>query len=108
MSVQYKPIGKRITSKRKQLELTQAELAEKANLTPKYISKIDSTASRSLSIKSVLQLCEALDVSPSYLLLGTDDDDPSAIYIDVAQRLRLCDARQLRQVSNFIDAVITN
>lgn len=108
MSIQYGLIGKRIASRRMQLQMTQAELAEKANLTPKYISKIESTASRSLSIKSVLQLSKALDVSPGFLLLGTDDDDPSAAYVDVAQMLKLCDERQLRQVSKFIEAVITD
>jgi len=105
MSIKYALIGERISAKRKQLKLTQAELAEKADLTPKYISKIESSKNRSLSIKSVLQICGALDVSPNYLLLGIKDDDENAGYIDVTQKLKLCDAKQLRQVSKFIDAV---
>ena len=107
MNIKYSLIGERISTKRKQLKMTQAELAEKADLTPKYISKIESPKNRSLSIKSVLQLCSALDVSPSFLLLGTKDDDDTAGYVDVAQKLKLCDAKQLRQISKFIDAIIT-
>ena len=105
MNIKYAQIGERIAAKRKQLKLTQAELAERADLTPKYISKIESQKNRSLSIKSVLQLCGALDVSPNYLLLGIKDDDEISGYVDVTQKLKLCDVKQLRQVSKFIDAV---
>ena len=106
MNVKYALIGERIAAKRKQLKLTQAELAEKADLTPKYISKIESSKNISLSIKSVLQLCGALDVPPSYLLLGVNEDDPKAGYANVAQKLKLCDEKQLRYVSKFIDAIM--
>ena len=108
MNVKYSLVGERIAAKRKQLSLTQAELAERADLTSKYISKIESSKNRSLSIKSVLQLCRALSVSPSFLLLGVNDDDESSCYVDVAQKLKLCDEKQLRQVSKFIDAIITD
>jgi len=105
MSVNYSLVGERIAAKRKQLKMTQAELAERASLSSKYISKIESSTSRALSIASVLLLCEALSVSPSFLLLGTDDDDPCAAYVNVAQKLKLCNDEQLRYVSRFIDAV---
>ena len=71
----------------------------------KYISKIESSTNRALSIASVLQLCDALSVSPSFLLLGTNDNNPNAGYDDVAQKLKLCDTEQLRYVSKFIDAI---
>jgi len=105
MSVNYSLIGERIAARRKQLKLSQADLAERANLSSKYISKIESSINRALSIKSVLQICEALDVSPSFLLLGVDDDIEGAAYVTVAQKLKLCDEQQLRYVSRFIDAV---
>ena len=107
MNVKYSLIGERIAARRKQLKFTQAELAERADLASKYISKIESSKNRSLSIKSVLQLCNALSVSPSFLLLGANDED-GACYLDVTQKLKLCDEKQLRQVSKFIDAVLTD
>jgi len=105
MSVNYSLVGERIAARRKQLKLSQAELAERAELSSKYISKIESSTNRALSIKSVLQICKALDVSPSFLLLGVDDDVEGAAYANVAQKLKLCDEQQLRYVSRFIDAV---
>jgi transcriptional regulator with XRE-family HTH domain len=107
MSVHYSLIGQRIAAKRKLMELTQAELAERASLSTKYISKIESSTNRALTIKSVLQICKALDVSPTYLLLGTEDDNPDAGYTNVCQLMKLCDARQLRQVMQFINAILT-
>ena len=106
MSVNYSLVGERVAAKRKQLNLTQSELAERASLSPKYISKIESSINRALSITSVLQLCNALSVSPSFLLLGTDDDDPNAAYVNVTQKLKLCNDDQLWYVGRFIDAIV--
>ena len=106
MEIKFALIGERIAARRKQLKITQAELAEKAGLTAKYVSKVESSKNNSLSIKSVMQLCGALDVSPSFLLLGTYDNDPSASYDNVAQKLKLCGEEQLRYVSKFIDAIV--
>lgn len=105
MSVNYSMVGERIAAKRKQLKLTQSELAEKSSLSSKYISKIESSTNRALSISSVLMICEALGVSPSFLLLGVDDDVEDACYVNVAQKLKLCNAEQLMYVSRFIDAI---
>jgi len=108
MDVNYSLVGERIAARRKQLKLTQAELAEKASLTSKYISKIESSTNRALSISSVLQLCGALSVSPSFLLLGINDSDPSTEYENTAQKLKLCNPEQLRYVSKFIDAITSD
>jgi transcriptional regulator with XRE-family HTH domain len=108
MGVNYSLVGERIATRRKQLKLTQAELAEKASLTSKYISKIESSTNRALSIASVLQICEALSVSPSFLLLGTNDNNPNPGYDDAVQKLKLCDTEQLRYVSKFIDAITSD
>jgi len=105
MSVNYSMVGERIAARRKQLKLTQAELAERASLSSKYISKIESSTNRALSISSVLQVCEALEVTPTFLLLGVDDAIEGATYVNVAQKLKLCNDEQLRYVSRFIDAI---
>lgn len=105
MSVNYSLVGERIAARRRQLKLTQAELAERASLSSKYISKIESSTNRALSISSVLKVCEALGVSPSFLLIGVDDEIENACYSNVAQKLKLCNAEQLKYVSRFIDAI---
>lgn len=107
MIIKYTLIGKRVAAKRTQLKMTQAELAEKIGLTTKYISTIETSKNSIPSIKTVLKLCKALEISPNFLLLGIKDDDEYNEYTEVAQKLKLCNSQQLRQVSKFIDAVIS-
>lgn len=61
-----KTIGEKIRDRRIDLGLTQDELAEKAELTRRTVSKYetDTVAPRALSLR---QLCKALGVSEAYL-----------------------------------------
>lgn len=62
-------MGKRISMRRKQLSLTQEELAEKAGLTSQTISTAE-TGSKALRPANIVKLCGALEISADYLLFG--------------------------------------
>lgn len=62
-------MGKRISMRRKQLSLTQEELAEKAGLTSQTISTA-KTGSKALRPANIVKLCGALEISADYLLFG--------------------------------------
>ena len=62
-------VGERIRRRRKELGLTQAELAERVNRVPKYCADIER-GSCGMSIDTLLLFCRALRLSPSTLLLG--------------------------------------
>lgn len=64
-----KEMGKRISMRRKQLGLTQEELAEKAGLTSQTISTAE-TGSKALRPANIVKLCSALEISADYLLFG--------------------------------------
>lgn len=64
-----KQIGKNIQSRRKELKMTQAELAEKAQLSNIHISHIE-TGSVNMSLDTLLAICHVLKVTPNDLLLG--------------------------------------
>jgi len=57
-------IGKKIKKLRKSLELTQEELAERANLTKGFISQVENNLT-SLSIESLLLILKAMDITPA-------------------------------------------
>ena len=64
-------IGKFISSKRKVKNLTQAELAEKLNITDRAVSKWE--CGRSLPDSAImLELCELLEISVNELLTGEE------------------------------------
>ncbi|MCM1192566.1 MAG: helix-turn-helix domain-containing protein [Acetatifactor muris] len=62
-------IGNRILSRRKQLRMTQDELAEKAGITPQTVSTAE-LGKKALRPENIIRICSALEVSTDYLLLG--------------------------------------
>ena len=62
-------MGARISARRKQLKLTQEELAERAELTCQTISTAE-TGKKALRPENIIRLCAALDISTEYLLRG--------------------------------------
>ena len=70
-----KRIGLRIAFYRKQRGLTQKMLAEKANLSTSYLSKIESSGTdMTFSLLSLFHLADALDLEPHRLLMPIDED----------------------------------
>ena len=57
----YKALGKKIRSERLKIELTQAQLAEKVNLTPAYIGQIER-GERKFSLEALVNIANILKV----------------------------------------------
>lgn len=106
MNLDYSLIGKRVASRRKQLKITQSELAEKTKLTPKYISNIETSHSIP-SVESVMHLCKALDITPNYLLFGISDEKEASKSDEINRLLGACDGKQLDKILEYIE-FITN
>lgn len=64
-----KQIGYRILSRRKQLRMTQEELAEKAGITPQTVSSAE-LGKKALRPENIIRISSALGISTDYLLLG--------------------------------------
>ncbi len=62
-------MGKRIYDRRKQLRMTQEELAEKAGITPQTVSTAE-LGKKALRPENIIRICSALDISSDYLLMG--------------------------------------
>lgn len=73
MIIDYKEIGKRMAMRRKELGLKQYQLCEMIDVNYKYVSNLE-TGRSAPSLEVIMKLCEALNVTPDYLLLGTDLD----------------------------------
>lgn len=57
----------RIRSKRKEKHITQSALAEMADISLSFLGHIER-GSRKASLETIIALCNALHVSPTYLL----------------------------------------
>lgn len=100
MALDYAQIGKRIAKRRKELKLTQAQVAERANIGNKYMSSIE----RAYSIPStevVMRLAAALDTTPDEFLVGTARHEDGG-WKNTAELLRNMDEKQLRLAQSFL------
>lgn len=64
-----KAIGMNIKKHRKSKGLTQAQLAEKIDISTIHMSHME-TGSVSMSLECLMKICDYLDVTPDEILLG--------------------------------------
>ena len=77
-------VGERIQNLRKQKNLTQAELAEKADLSTNYLGTIERGQGKP-TLSSIFSIADALKVNPSFLLAVVDR---KASQEEIARRIR--------------------
>ena len=99
----HKIVGARIRQRRKELNLTQSELAEKVDRVPKYCADIER-GSCGMSIDTLIAFCQALRMSPSTLLLGqaVPSFDDSDVTSQIVMGLAECTSEQRESVLQTI------
>ncbi len=79
-----KEIGKRIQNRRKQLGFTQEHLADEMNVSVQMVSNLER-GNKSIRIDNLIRLCQILDVSTDYILMGKENpSDISALAQQIA------------------------
>ena len=71
MSIDYKEIGRRIAKRRKELGFKQYEVCEMVDVNYKYLSNLE-TGRSAPSLELIMSLCDALQATPDYFLMGTE------------------------------------
>ncbi len=71
MDIDYKKVGARIAKRRKELGLKQYKVCEMVDVNYKYLSNLE-TGRSSPSLELIMSLCEVLQTSPDYFLVGTE------------------------------------
>lgn len=69
MDTLLQEMGLRIMLRRKELALSQEDVAEMTGLTTQTISTAERGV-KALRPENIVKLCSALEISPNYLLLG--------------------------------------
>lgn len=67
-------IGERVKQKRRELGMTQEELADKCAISTSYVGHIER-GSGTMSVNTLLLIANALNVSTDYLLFDSSCDD---------------------------------
>lgn len=87
MGVEY-----RIRKRRKELGLSQNQLAEKLGVHRSYICKIETLNSENMKLPTLIKIADALKVTPQYLMGMDGDDDETHGYIHTKYGYLLDDA----------------
>lgn len=103
MTLDYSLIGVRIKKRRKSLNLTQEQIAERVDISNQHMSNIERAKSIP-STETIMKLAAALDTTPDEFLVGSGKW-PGEEWKAVADKLRALDSRQLELVSDFVDWV---
>lgn len=95
-------MGQRLLARRKQLRLTQEEVAEQADLTTQTISTAE-TGRKALRPENMVKLCCALEISADYLLFGEVSSGDHSI---LSSRVSQLSPEQYRHLEDIIDSYI--
>ena len=99
MDIDYKNIGMRIGLRRRELRITQKEIAKAIGVTDKYISNIE-TGKRNVNLEMLTKFCDILRVTPDYFLLGNIKKDIEQNIVDC---LKLCSKEDKQLIYTIIE-----
>lgn len=92
-------MGQRISRRRNELKMTQAQLAEKMDVSVQMISNLES-GKKAIRPENLAKLCYALAVSADYVLTGKELSYP---YEELITKIMVLPQERLRLVSEIID-----
>lgn len=101
MGLDYRQLGQRIAARRKALGLRQAQVCERCDINNNYLPNIERGKSIP-SLEVLMRVCEALEVTPDYLLLGTRRKEDWEQVQLVAERLQGMSREQLELADSFL------
>ncbi|MHB8124866.1 MAG: helix-turn-helix domain-containing protein [Desulfitobacteriaceae bacterium] len=105
MKIDYGKLGKRIAKRRKVLNLTQDDVAAATGLSNNHISNIENNHSIP-SIETLIKICETLDATPDYFLLGSLRKASEDLVSEINEKMKLCNKQKLKLIDHFITWVI--
>lgn len=103
MEFQYKEMGKRIKARRKEKNIKQADLAEALDISNNHLSSIENGRQKP-SLDTFIKICNHLEVTPDYLLLGSMHAYNIPEHIN--ENLKLCSQYDIILVGDIIKLLV--
>lgn len=95
-----KEIGIRIVERRKELKLTQEQVAERMNVSIQMISNIER-GNKAIKIDNLLKLCNILKTSTDYILTGKRTDNDFGTLTDKISQLTDSDYKMIEMLVDY-------
>lgn len=103
MDFDYTNMGARIKLRRTELKIKQAKLAEWVDISNNHMSSIE-TGHQKLSMDTFIQICNALKVTPDYLLLSSMHG--KNLPEDITAKLQLCSQKYIELADGIIELLV--
>lgn len=97
--------GKRLNIARKEKQLTSEKLSEACELNAVFIRQIEN-ATKLPSLPTFVILCNALNVSPNYLLADSLEPNEQERFDNLWIRLRSLTPKQIDMVTAMIETMV--
>lgn len=103
MKKQFVDMGMRIKIRRKELKMTQLQLAEEVGISNNHLSAIEN-GNDLPRLENFVRICECLNTRPDFLLLGniSSNNVPQSI----VENLQLCSEHDLMLVKYMVDYMV--
>ena len=97
-------IAKKIKLARKKAGYTQEKLAEKVELTPGFISLIE-TGKKRASLETLIRVCKELEITLNDLVVGNQITEPSDYSIEFAELISNLNESERNMIFQIIKAI---
>ena len=101
--VLLKNIGTRISKRRKQLNLTQEQVAERMGVSIQMISNLEQ-GKKAIRPENLIKISSVLDISCDYILTGIVNDNDTNTFID---RIRLLKEEDYKMIEMLVEFCLT-
>ena len=93
-------IGKRIQGRRKQMGLTQEQLADKMDVSIQMVSNLER-GNKSIRIENLIKLSEILNISTDYILTGKETAEDMQVLIEQMTSLSQKERKMMKLRMDF-------
>lgn len=98
-------IGIRIKKCRKASGLTQAEVAERMDLSVNYVSDLEN-GKKNMSMLTIANLCQCFNKSADYFLFGKEDIASKINLDNVIEYVSTLSVQQLENMQTYIESLL--
>ena len=103
--IDYLSIGKQVRMYRRNAGITQEMLAEKINVSPPYIIRIE-TGSASPSLQTLVDICNTLDITIDNLMQDSFPAAQKQISRQLNKLLADCSAAEIAMIEKVVDVLL--
>ncbi|MGN0386300.1 MAG: helix-turn-helix domain-containing protein [Lachnospiraceae bacterium] len=103
MELDYVNLGERIAKRRKQVNIKQNVLAEQLNISNNYLSSIERGKEKP-SLEILIKICNALNITPDYLIMGSMHSNN--VPMRIIEGLRLCSDSDISLLQIIVEAMV--